>query len=47
MMRYASTRHTAGKALLQLPRDGIDLMALSADTCKSIYIHLLRGEFHV
>lgn len=41
----ASTRKAAGKAILDLAREGRDVVALAADTAKSMYTTLLRDEF--
>jgi transketolase len=41
----ASTRQAAGEAILELAREGVDVVAVSADTSKSMFTHLLRQEF--
>lgn len=41
----ASTRKAAGKAILDLAREGRDVVALAADTAKSMYTTLLREEY--
>ncbi len=40
-----STRLAAGEAILELAREGMDVVALSADTSKSMYTSLLKEEF--
>lgn len=40
-----STREAAGEAVLELAREGLDVVALSADTSKSMFINLLAGEY--
>ncbi len=40
-----STRLAAGEAILQLAREGVDLVAVSADTSKSMFTDLLKDEF--
>jgi len=44
-LTLASTRKAAGKAILDLARSGKDVVALAADTAKSMYTTLLREEF--
>lgn len=41
----ASTRLAAGEAIRQLAREGVDLVAVSADTSKSMFTDLLKDEF--
>ncbi len=41
----ASTREAAGKAILDLAREGRDIIAVSADTSKSMFTTLLLDEF--
>jgi len=41
----ASTRLAAGEAMLELARQGADIVAISADTSKSMYIDLLKKDF--
>jgi transketolase len=41
----ASTRQAAGEAILELAREGVDVVAVSADTSKSMYTHLLKEDF--
>jgi len=41
----ASTRKAAGEAILELAREGLDVVAVSADTSKSMFTTLLREEF--
>lgn len=41
----ASTRKAAGEAILELAREGMDVVAVSADTSKSMYTTLLQEEF--
>jgi len=41
----ASTRKAAGEAILELAREGLDVVSVSADTSKSMYTTLLREEF--
>ena len=43
--RRASTRQAAGEAILELARRGVDVVAVSADTSKSMYTALLKEEF--
>src|SRR5512137_419839 len=43
--RLGSTRRAAGEAILELARDGTDVVAVSADTSKSMCIDLLQKEF--
>jgi transketolase C-terminal domain/subunit len=38
----ASTREAAGQAILELAREGVDVVAVSADTSKSMYTTLLK-----
>ena len=40
-----STRQAAGEAILELAREGVDLVAISADTSKSMFTTLLKEEF--
>ena len=40
-----STRKAAGQAILELARDGYDVVALAADTAKSMYTNLLGEEY--
>jgi transketolase len=40
-----STREAAGEAILELARKGVDVVAVSADTSKSMYTTLLRDQF--
>ena len=40
-----STRQAAGEAILELARNGVDVVAVSADTSKSMYTTLLRDEY--
>lgn len=42
---WASTREAAGQAILELARDGLDVVAVSADTSKSMYTTLLKKEY--
>jgi transketolase len=41
----ASTREAAGEAILDLARNGRDVVAVSADTSKSMFTTLIRDEF--
>jgi transketolase len=41
----ASTRQAAGEAILELAREGMDVVAVSADTSTSMYTALLREDF--
>ena len=41
----ASTRRAAGEAILELAREGLDVVAVSADTSKSMFTTLLREEY--
>jgi transketolase len=43
--KMSSTRLAAGEAILELAREGLDLVAVSADTSKSMYTSLLKQEF--
>ncbi|NJD02713.1 MAG: transketolase family protein [Ruminiclostridium sp.] len=43
--KMRSTREAAGEAILELAREGADVVAISADTSKSMYIDLLTGEY--
>ena len=45
MNSLVSTRAAAGEALLELAREGMDLVVLSADTSKSMYTFLLEQDF--
>jgi transketolase len=40
-----STRKAAGRAILELARDGRDVVAIAADTAKSMYTTMLGEEF--
>lgn len=40
-----STREAAGQAILELAREGLDVVAISADTSKSMFTTLLKEEF--
>lgn len=40
-----STRQAAGEAILELARKGVDVVAVSADTSKSMYTTLLKEQF--
>jgi len=44
-VEMASTRKAAGQAILDLARDGRDVVAVAADTAKSMYTTLLKEEF--
>lgn len=43
--KMSSTRQAAGEAILELAREGVDLVALSADTSKSMFTDLLKEDF--
>lgn len=43
--QLGSTRQAAGEAILELARAGRDVVAVSADTSKSMFTTLLRDEF--
>lgn len=43
--KLVSTRLAAGEAIRQLAREGVDLVAVSADTSKSMFTDLLKDEF--
>lgn len=45
MEKMASTRQAAGEAILELAREGVDLVAVSADTSKSMFTTLLKPDF--
>jgi len=45
MKRGASTRLAAAEAILELAQSGVDLVAVSADTSKSMFTTLLRDAF--
>ncbi len=41
----ASTREAAGQAILELAQEGVDVVAVSADTSKSMYTTLLKKDY--
>jgi transketolase len=41
----ASTREAAGQAILELAQEGMDVVAVSADTSKSMYTTLLKKDY--
>ena len=41
----ASTREAAGRAILELAQEGKDVVAVSADTSKSMYTTLLKEDY--
>jgi len=43
--KMAPTRKAAGEAILELAQQGVDVVAVSADTSKSMYTTLLEAEF--
>jgi len=45
MTELKSTREAFGVALLELARDGLDLVAVTADTSKSMGVDLLKNEY--
>lgn len=44
-VQTANTREAFGQALLELARNGKDVIGIGADTVKSMYLDLLAGEF--
>src|SRR6056297_3095615 len=44
-VKMESTRKAAGRAILELAREGRDVVALAADTAKSMYTTMLREEY--
>jgi transketolase len=44
-IRLASTREAAGQAILELAHEGVDVVAVSADTSKSMYTTLLKKDY--
>lgn len=43
--KYESTRLAAGETILELAKEGLDVVAVSADTSKSMYTTLLKKDF--